>query len=125
MRTREIAVVDDTEPVRNLLARIVERTPESGLAWAAATGQEAIELAEARPPDLIIVDLFLPDMPGHEIVKAIRKNRTPQQTRILILTGMLDERRRRQAEEAGADKCLQKGDSLEELKATIHRLATL
>jgi len=49
-------------------------------------GREAIELAKSRNPDLVLLDLMMPDVSGFDVVEALRANPTTQQTPIMILT---------------------------------------
>lgn len=120
---RHVGIIDDTEAVRHLLARIVDSSPKTRTAWSAATGREGLELASTEPPHLIIVDLYLPDIPGQQVVQELRRT-IPDRTRILVLTGMLDQQRRKDAKEAGADQCIQKGEDLQTLRQTIEQLAS-
>jgi CheY-like chemotaxis protein len=53
---------------------------------AAAGGQEAIELATQRLPDLILLDLIMPDVTGFDVVEALRANRITHDTPIMVLT---------------------------------------
>ncbi len=122
-RSRTVAIVDDTELIRDLLARVVEEQPDVNVCWTAGTAADAMRLSTQTPPDLMIVDLFLPDMNGDDLIRNVRQTLKPERTRILVLTGMLDHRRRDQSAEAGADACLQKGDDLNTLRTTIRKLA--
>ena len=80
-----VLVVEDSDAIRAAFTILLE---ESGYAVAAAaTGAEAVRLAERRAPDLVLLDLGLPDMPGLEVARRIRAaGRTP----LVALTGRDD-----------------------------------
>jgi len=71
MNNARILVIDDEVQIRRLL----EITLESHdlLVFHAATAKEGLIAASAHPPDMIILDLGLPDIPGHEVLKALRE----------------------------------------------------
>jgi CheY-like chemotaxis protein len=79
-----VLVVDDEAANRQWLTRILE---PAGFNVALATGgREAIELATANPPDLVLLDLMMPDVTGFDVVEALRADRRTQDTPIMILT---------------------------------------
>jgi signal transduction histidine kinase/CheY-like chemotaxis protein len=79
-----VLVVDDEPGNREMLAGILE--PAGFTVIAAAGGQEAIELATQRLPDLILLDLIMPDVTGFDVVEALRANRMTHDTPIMVLT---------------------------------------
>ncbi|MDZ4242681.1 MAG: response regulator, partial [Candidatus Omnitrophota bacterium] len=70
MKNRKILIIDDEPHVLKLCSLILSR--EGYQVVEASNGAEAIAKVEKDPPDLIIVDLMLPDMNGAEIIQAIR-----------------------------------------------------
>jgi CheY-like chemotaxis protein len=65
-----VLVVEDSDAIRGAFTILLE---ESGYAVAAAaTGAEAVRLAEARAPDLVLLDLGLPDLPGLDVARRIK-----------------------------------------------------
>jgi CheY-like chemotaxis protein/anti-sigma regulatory factor (Ser/Thr protein kinase) len=79
-----VMVVDDEPANRQWLARILE--PAGFEVIEASGGREAIELAKARPPDLVLLDLMMPDVTGFDVVEALRADPRTSQTPIMILT---------------------------------------
>ncbi len=79
-----VMVVDDESANRQWLTRILE--PAGFEVIEASGGREAIELAKARPPDLILLDLMMPDVTGFDVVEALRADPKTSQTPIMILT---------------------------------------
>ncbi|HYR47727.1 MAG TPA: response regulator, partial [Candidatus Polarisedimenticolia bacterium] len=79
-----VMVVDDEPANRQWLARILE--PAGFEVIEASGGREAIELAKARPPDLVLLDLMMPEVTGFDVVEALRADPKTSQTPIMILT---------------------------------------
>jgi two-component system KDP operon response regulator KdpE len=86
----------------------------------AGTGTEALAAAQSRHPDLVVLDLGLPDLDGVEVVKALR---AWTQVPIIILSGRLDSRGKVEALDAGADDYVTKPFSVEELLARIRAVS--
>jgi signal transduction histidine kinase/DNA-binding response OmpR family regulator len=79
-----VMVVDDEVANRQWLMRILE--PAGFEVIEAAGGRQAIELARARPPDLVLLDLMMPEVTGFDVVEALRADPKTSQTPIMILT---------------------------------------
>jgi signal transduction histidine kinase/CheY-like chemotaxis protein len=79
-----VLVVDDEPGNLEMLAGILE--PAGFTVIAAAGGREAIELATQRLPDLILLDLIMPDVTGFDVVEALRANQSTHDTPIMVLT---------------------------------------
>lgn len=80
-----ILVVDDDLPILLLMRNLLR---EFGFDTAtAATGQEAIQTARSRTPDLILLDLNMPGMSGDEVMRAMRSDVGLSSVPVLILSG--------------------------------------
>jgi signal transduction histidine kinase/CheY-like chemotaxis protein len=79
-----VLVVDDEAANRHWLTRILE--PAGFHVVIAAGGREAIELAKAQPPDLVLLDLMMPEVSGFDVVEALRADSRTEDTPIMILT---------------------------------------
>ncbi|MDG9688597.1 MULTISPECIES: response regulator transcription factor [unclassified Streptomyces] len=119
-----LLVVDDEPTVRELL-----RTALSYAGFdvdAAATGQEALDLAAARTPDLVLLDVMLPDMDGFEVIRRLRAQpRSPLPGQggdvpVLFVTARDDRQDRLNGLRLGGDDYVTKPFDLEELIARIH-----
>lgn len=109
-----VLVVEDDEAVRNL---IVAALDARGLAhMSEATGAGAVARASADRPDVILLDLGLPDMDGIEVVRGIR---AWSQTPIIVVSARSEDTDKIEALDAGADDYLTKPFSVGELLARI------
>ena len=111
---RTVLVVDD-EPqiVRALRINLRVRQYE---VYSAATGTEALQQASRHPPDLVILDLGLPDLDGVEVIQGLRGWTSAP---IIVLSGRADAVDKVEALDAGADDYVTKPFSMEELLARM------
>jgi two-component system KDP operon response regulator KdpE len=109
-----IIVVDDEKSIRSFLRISIEMHGYKCI--DACDGSTALMLAVSRNPDIVVLDLGLPDMDGIEV---IRKLRTISQIPIIIISARGHEREKVEALDAGADDYLTKPFSVPELLARI------
>lgn len=109
-----VLVVDDERAIRRFLQ--VSLTANGHTVFEAANGQEALDLVIAHRPDLIILDLGLPDLDGIEVVRRLREW---TQTPIIILSVREHETDKVAALDAGADDYLTKPFNVGELMARL------
>ncbi len=79
-----VLVVDDEPANREWLKRILE--PAGFAVIQARGGKEAIELAKSRKPDLVLLDLMMPEVTGFDVVEALRADEGTKSTPIMVLT---------------------------------------
>jgi two-component system KDP operon response regulator KdpE len=115
--TRVLVVDDEPQILRALRINLLAR--QYGVVTA-STGGEALRAAAADHPDLVILDLGLPDMDGVDVVRALRAW-TP--VPILVLSGRLNSAAKVDALDAGADDYVTKPFSVEELLARIRAVS--
>lgn len=114
MEPRLILVIDDEEAIRSAVSSKLQL--EGFQTVQAAGGQQAFEMIEQKGPDLIILDLGLPDIDGVTICQRIRhKSAVP----IIMLTARAEEVNRIVGLEVGADDYVTKPFSLDELVARV------
>lgn len=112
-----ILVVDDEDTVREMLEYNLKR--EGFRVVAAAEGSEAVRLAYAEKPDLIVLDIMLPGMSGFDVCRAVRKELNMP---ILMLSAREEEIDKVLGLELGADDYLTKPFSLREMLARVRAM---
>jgi DNA-binding response OmpR family regulator len=110
-----ILIVDDSANVRTLVRDYL--TAEGFRVATANDGRQALFIARAEKPDLILLDIMMPEMTGYEFIRAYRKERA---TPIILLTAKLDESDKVLGLELGADDYVTKPFGMRELVARIH-----
>ena len=115
-----ILLVDDNQGVRSTLMRILQKGREFRVVGEAEDGSEALELARALSPDLILMDLAMPRVNGLEATRRIKVERPG--TKVIILTRYQEDAYRLAAAQSGADAFLPKGARLAELLTTIRQV---
>lgn len=114
MNKQLVLVVEDDAAIRNLISTTLETYKYKYL--TAATGETAIMEAVSHNPDVVLLDLGLPDMDGVEIIKKIRSWSTMP---IIVISARTEETDKIEALDAGADDYLTKPFSVEELLARL------
>ena len=84
-RYPRVAIVDDTPDARRLVRRILQSQGTYTL-FEAESGMEAIELAQRELPDLIILDLMMPEMDGFTVLDALKKNPDTAAIPVIVIT---------------------------------------
>lgn len=114
MNKFQILVVEDDPPIRNLIATTLKTHNYKYL--LAKNGEEAILQASTYAPDVVFLDLGLPDIDGVEIIKKIREwSNMP----IIVISARSEDEDKIEALDAGADDYLTKPFSVEELLARL------
>ena len=114
MNKFQILVVEDDPPIRNLIATTLKTHEYKYL--LAKNGEEAILQASSYAPDVVFLDLGLPDIDGVEIIKRIREwSNMP----IIVISARSEDEDKIEALDAGADDYLTKPFSVEELLARL------
>ena len=113
-----ILVVEDEAKVASFIRRALEE--ESYAVDVCADGAGGLELARSGSYDLVILDLMLPEMPGLEVLKALRKDKLS--VPVLILTARSEVDQKVKGLDAGADDYLTKPFAIEELLARARAL---
>ena len=84
--TVKVLVADDQALVRGSFSLLVDSAPDLSSVGQAATGAEAVELAEREHPDVVLMDIRMPDMDGIEATRRITATTSTPAVRVLILT---------------------------------------
>jgi threonine synthase len=122
-RVKRIAIVEDNPDARRLLRRVLQARGEYQI-FEAAGGQEGIDLVRRERPDLVLLDLMMPEVDGFQVLETIKADKELANTRIIVITAKtlsVGERRRLSGQ---IELLLQKGsflddELLEEILATL------
>ncbi|MDX6576180.1 MAG: hypothetical protein QOE96_2133 [Blastocatellia bacterium] len=116
-----VLLADDHKLVRAGIRSLLERLPDLEVVAEASDGREAIRLVEEHEPQIVLMDLAMPELNGIEATKHLTK--TFPKVRVLILSIYTDEEHVYQALRAGAAGYLMKGAATEELELAIRTVA--
>lgn len=114
MNKLKILVVEDDTPIRNLITTTLKANEYKHI--IATNGEEAIRQASSYNPDIVLLDLGLPDMDGVQVIKKIR---TWSNVPIIVISARSEDADKIEALDSGADDYLTKPFSVEELFARI------
>ena len=122
-RIQRIAIVEDDPDARRLLRRVLQARGDYQI-FEAAGGREGLELIQEQHPDLVLLDLMMPEMDGFDVIEAIRARKDLADTRIIVITAKTltsSERRRLSGQ---IESLLHKGsflddDLLEQILSTL------
>ena len=122
-RTGRVLIVDDDPEVRRVLARMLQ--PEGYEVYEAGDGEEGLAQAEVHRPDVILLDVLMPNLNGFEACKRLKAKEEFRLTPVVLITGLSDVRDRVAGILAGADDFLSKPFEQTELKARVSSLLRL
>jgi DNA-binding NarL/FixJ family response regulator len=120
MKTVRILIADDHELVRTGIAATLADVPGWTVVGQAANGRQAVELAQSLRPDIVILDMTMPELNGLEATRQILANRTGE--RVLILTAHESEQLVREVLNAGAQGYVLKSDAGRALVTAVEAL---
>lgn len=118
MSSKKILLIDDEDSVRQMLSDFL--TLKGYQTIEAPGGVKGVQMAELLKPDLILLDLKMPEMDGIAVLKKLRHSNT--QAAVVMLTGVYDEVTARQAIQLGAYEYLTKPIDLSTLENLISRI---
>ncbi len=122
-RRPRVLVVDDLDANRRLLESLLE--PLEVTVRQAGNGREALEEVEAHPPDLILLDVMMPEVNGLEVCAQLKADPRTRLVPIVVITALHGEQEKVRAIDAGADDFLNKPFSKAELLARVRALLRL
>ena len=115
-----ILVVDDTPANVKLLVDVLGA--KGYVPSAAASGEEALALIEAQPPDLVLLDIMMPGLSGYDVCRRIRANPATALLPVVLCTSLDPKQERINGIEAGADDFIPKPINQAELFARVKSL---
>jgi excisionase family DNA binding protein len=118
---RKVLLVDDDAELVELMTKVLEEDGRFEVRIA-SNGFDAGMMVKEYRPDLIVLDVMLPDINGKEVCHRVRADTTLEDVRILCISGMIEEDKVHELKLSGADDFLHKPFDIEEL---IDRMCTL
>lgn len=118
-QTSRVLVVDDNMDAADMLVMMLQMFGHE--VQAAYTGQSALEMAVEYKPDVVLLDIGLPDMNGYEVARHLRQQPQTKDVRLIAMTGYGQDSDRQRSEEAGCEHHLVKPvdpQKLQDLLAT-------
>ena len=118
MRKKTFLIIDDED---GIVAEVKDFFTEEGFeVFTAATGKEGLDLIMQVKPNVLLLDMKLPDIAGIQVLKTCKE--ISPFTRVIVNTGYVDQAVIDEAERLGRDCFLQKPFNLETLKTEVDRL---
>jgi len=121
-RTFKVLVVDDNASIRHLVRTVLETSGLELTVISAQDGKEALTLAEIEHPDLVLLDVSMPDLDGFEVCRRLREATKTAAMPVMMLTALGGEEHVEQGLGSGADDYIAKPFRRNELIARVRRM---
>lgn len=118
---RKVLIVDDDEELVELIREVLEKDGRFEIR-SANNGFDAGMLVKEYRPDIIVLDIMLPDINGKEVCQRVRSDKTMDAVKIICISGMVEEDKVADLKTAGADDFLHKPFEIEKLVERMCRL---
>jgi CheY-like chemotaxis protein len=122
---KKILVVDDDAIIVETIVQALEEDENDYDVISASDGFEAGLQVNHYKPDLLILDIMMPDIKGPQVCKNVKMNEGTKDIKIIVLSAYLDDEKFKQMKEYGADVCFSKPLPLPQLKEEVARLLEL
>jgi DNA-binding response OmpR family regulator len=117
----KLLIVEDDRDILQLLQVVFDHLDNFEILYA-QDGQEALNLAKVINPDVILLDIQLPDSTGYDVCRQIKTSPAMCNTKVLMLSGMTQNSDRLKAQESGADDYITKPFNLDTLLEKVEGL---
>lgn len=119
---KKILVIDDDKLIVETIVRALEEEPHDYEIISAADGFEAGLQVSHFKPDLLILDIMMPDIDGYEVCRKVKQDPATSHMKIVVLSAYLDEENYERMKKNGADVCFSKPLPLEKLRTEVAKL---
>jgi NarL family two-component system response regulator LiaR len=119
--TIRVVIADDHRVVRDGLCYLLSQEPDIEVAGEAGDGRQAVNVVAATRPDVLLLDLFMPELDGHGVLAALQQ--APHRPAIVVLTSATDDEHLVRAVHVGATSYLLKSASAEDVIAAVRSAA--
>jgi DNA-binding response OmpR family regulator len=121
---KKVLIVEDEEPIIELLGAVFDGLANYRTIYA-RDGQEALRIARADYPDIVLLDVHLPELDGYEVCRLIKSYPNTSHTKVMMISGMAQNADLIKARKAGADDYITKPfiptELIEKVKTLIGR----
>jgi two-component system response regulator NreC len=121
LKTIRVLIADDHEVVLEGVRSLIERQSDLEVCGLATTGREAVDLARRTKPDVVVLDITMPELDGLEAIRQIR--RTLPATEVVVFSAHPSEEMIEEVFDAGAKSYIEKTEASRDLVAAIRTLA--
>lgn len=121
MKAVRVLIADDHEVVLEGVRSLIERQPDLEVCGLATTGREAVDLARKTNPDVVVLDLTMPEMDGLDAIRQIKK--AVPDTEVVVFSAHPSEDLIEDVFEAGAKSYIEKIEASRDLVSAIRSLA--
>ena len=122
---KKILVVDDDKIIVETIVQALEEDEYGYEMISASDGFEAGLQVSHFKPDLLILDIMMPDINGYEVCQKVKSSPESKDTKIIVLSAYLNDEAFKQMKDYGADACFSKPLPLEQLKYEVAKLLGL
>lgn len=120
-KTIRVILADDHPIIRRGIRRILEKFSDILVIGEAGTGAAAIHLVHELKPDVLLLDIEMPDMKGHQVARELRGCNSP--VSILVLSACDDDHFIEETLKGGVDGYLNKGERPEKIRQAVYRVS--
>ncbi len=120
--TIRVVIADDHRVVRDGLRYLLDQEPDIDVVGEAGDGQHTLHVVAATRPDVLLLDLYMPELDGHRVLAALQGE--PHQPAVVVLTSATDDEHLVRAMHAGATSYLLKTAAGEQVVAAVRNAAT-
>jgi excisionase family DNA binding protein len=122
---KRILIVDDDPIIVETIVQALEEEEYDYEIISASDGFEAGLQVNHFRPDLLILDIMMPDIKGYDVCKKIKSNKETKDTKIIVLSAYLDDEKFKMMKEYGADLCFSKPLPLPRLREEVAKMLGL
>src|SRR5258707_6183171 len=119
--TIRVVIADDHRVVRDGLCYLLAQEPGVEVAGEAADGRQTVDVVAAARPDVLLLDLYMPELDGHSVLATLHD--APHRPAVVVLTSAADEEHLVRAVQAGATSYLLKTAPAEDVIAAVRDAA--
>mgnify|MGYP001614465323 CR=1 FL=1 len=121
-QSTKVLIVDDEKAVISVIRRFIERLDHPFQIEAAMDGYDAGHQVALFRPDVVFLDIRLPGVDGYEVCRRIKQSSDGVRTKVIAMTGYYEDNVAKRIVELGAEMCLQKPFSPDDLRRALARV---